>query len=352
MQINGIQFLRFVAVFLVLGSHAVLEMWRRLGNDGSYHFWHEYGGSGVDLFFVISGFVITISTVKAAGSGGAAAAWLFCKRRIIRIVPMYWLYTGLKVALILAIGSKTFEAGLEPGFVLASLLFWPTTNPVGAHLPVLESGWTLSYEMLFYATFAIAIWRRWPPLRFSLAALGVIFVLGQFEGSPLFLTFFARSLLFEFLLGGLIARLWVRRIAMPAPLPPLMLAAAVLLLFVVPMPAGADRLLAVGLPCALLVASAVWLERYDWISRGAAHFKLLGDASYSIYLSHGLLMPPIVIVLLKMGVQHKALVFGAAVGGSLLIGCVLYLWLEKPLTDMLNRRYSAAKGAKAAGTAA
>lgn len=352
MQINGIQFLRFVAVFLVLGSHAVLEMWRRLGDDGSYHFWHNNGGSGVDLFFVISGFVITISTIKAAGSGGAAAAWLFCKRRIIRIVPMYWFYTGVKVALILVLGSKAFAGGLAPGFVISSLLFWPTTNPAGYHLPVLESGWTLSYEMLFYASFALAIWRRWPPLRFSLVALGAIFVLGQIDGSPLFLNFFARTLLFEFLLGGLIARLWVRQTPVPALLAPALLALALLMMFVLPLPAGTDRLISVGLPCALLVASAVWLERHPWISRTAAHFKLLGDASYSVYLSHGLVIPPIAMVLIKLGVQDRLVVFCATVFGALAVGCVLYLWLEKPVTDRLNRRFSPAKAPKPAATAA
>lgn len=350
MQINGIQFLRFVAVFLVVASHVVLEIWRRMGNQGDFNFWHTFGGNGVDIFFVISGFVITISTMKSAGQGGAAAAWLFCKRRIIRIVPMYWLYTGAKLALIIGLGSKAFETGLQPGFVISSLLFWPTTNPAGYHLPVLESGWTLSYEMLFYASFALAIWRNWPPLRLSLIALGAIFLVGQLDSSPLFFSFFGRSLLFEFLLGGLIARLWVNQVPMPSWLAPLLLVLALLMLFVIPMPAGIDRLLSVGLPCAMLVFSAVWLERYRAISRCASYFKLLGDASYSIYLSHGLAVPLLVIIANKAGVFNRHAVFAFGVGGALLIGTLLYLWLEKPVTDWLNRRYNGRRPAKAVPT--
>jgi exopolysaccharide production protein ExoZ len=352
MQINGIQFLRFIAVFLVVGSHIVLEMWRRIGSAGGFTFWHDYGGIGVDIFFVISGFVITISTIKVSQQGGAAQAWLFCKRRIIRIVPMYWFYTAIKVALIVGIGSKAFAAGLEPGFVASSLLFWPTTNPAGVHLPVLESGWTLSYEMLFYASFALAIWRNWPPLRFSALALGAIFLLGQHAGAPLWLSFFGRTLLFEFLLGGVIAHLWVRKVPLHAAVAPAMLAIAVAMLFYVRYPDGTDRLLSVGLPSALLVASAVWLERYAVVSKAAGYFKLLGDASYSIYLSHGLIVPLVTIAILKAGVRDLLPVFCVAMAVALAIGCGLYLWLEQPVTRWLNSRFSAGKTTKPVTTPA
>jgi peptidoglycan/LPS O-acetylase OafA/YrhL len=342
MQINGIQFLRFIAVLLVVGSHVVLEIWRRMGDHGDFHYLHVAGGHGVDIFFVISGFVITISTLKMVGNGGAAAAWLFCKRRLIRIVPMYWLYTGLKAVLVIAVGSKAFSAGLAPGYLVSSLLFWPTTNPNGNHLPLLESGWTLSYEMLFYASFAVAIWRNWAPLRFSLLALGIVFLLGQIDDMPLALSFFGRTLLFEFLLGGMIARLWVRQVPVHQAVAPLLLLAASLLLFVFPMQ-HVDRLIGEGLPAAMLVASAVWLDRYAGVRRFAGYFKLLGDASYSIYLSHGLLVPVLVIVAQKVGIHNRVAVFLVGVAGALALGCVLYLCLEKPVTDWLNRRYTARK---------
>ena len=352
MQINGIQFLRFIAVFLVVGSHIVLEMWRRAGGAGGFTFWHDYGGMGVDIFFVISGFVITISTIKVSREGGAAQAWLFCKRRIIRIVPMYWLYSAVKIALIVGIGSKAFASGLEPGFVISSLLFWPTTNPAGVHLPVLESGWTLSYEMLFYASFALAIWRNWPPLRFSAIALGAIFLLGRLDGAPLWLGFFGRTLLFEFLLGGIIAHLWVRKVPLHPLVAPAMLAIAVAMMFFIRFPDGTDRLLSVGVASALLVASAVWLERYAVVSKAASYFKLLGDASYSIYLSHGLIVPLVTILVLKAGVRDLLTLFCVAMAAALGGGCLLYRWLEQPVTNWLNVRFSAGKTVKPVSTPA
>lgn len=343
LQITGIQFLRFIAVFLVVGTHAVQEVWRRIGSDSRFDFLHAVGGDGVDIFFVISGFVITISTIKAAEIGGASAAWLFCKRRIIRIVPMYWFYTAVKALLIVSVGSKAFSGGVSPGFLLSSLFFLPTINPAGEQLPLLESGWTLSYEMLFYASFALAVlWRR-PPLRFSLILLGAVFLAGYFLNGIPFLHFFSRSILFEFLLGGMIARLWVRQVTLPAFLPPAMFIIAVLCLFVIPMPSGGDRLLKVGLPCVLLVMSMVWLERYYWISRLAGYFKLLGDASYSIYLSHGLVIPACVILAMKMNLHQTFLIFGFAVVGAMVFGSVLYLLLEKPCTDWLNRKFTGKK---------
>ncbi|NYE62153.1 peptidoglycan/LPS O-acetylase OafA/YrhL [Duganella sp. 1224] len=350
-QLNGIQLLRFVAVFLVLASHIVLEIWRRYADDGRYHFWHEFGPMGVDIFFVISGFVITISTLKLE-PGGAAAAWLFCKRRLIRIVPMYWFYTGLKAALIVGVGSRAFPAGLDPRFLLESLLFFPVVNPAGQRLPVLESGWTLSFEMLFYAAFALALWRRLPPLRFSLVLLGGLLFVSQFLRDYLWFDFFGRSLLLEFLLGGLIARLWVRGLTLPPALPPLLLLVSLVWLFWPAKPDGLDRLLTVGLPSALLVMSMVWLERHALVARVCARFKLLGDASYSVYLSHGLLVPAMFMVLQKAGVQNTAVVFALTLAGALALGCVLYLALEQPLTARLNRRWGAAGPATPAAAAA
>lgn len=348
MQIYSIQFLRFFAVFLVLGSHIVLEIWHRYANDGRYQFWHDFGGVGVDIFFVISGVVITLSTIKALKSPGPAQAWLFCKRRIIRIVPMYWFYSSLKAVMIVALGSNAFKAGLDPVFFLKSIFFFPVINPAGQRLPVLESGWTLSFEMLFYASFALALLVKRPPLRLSLVLLGILYLVCRAFPEVLFCEFFGRSLLFEFLLGGAIAHLWLRRTVLHPVLPPLLVAVGLGVMFMPGKPAELDRLFSVGVPAAMLVMGAMWLERYALVSQLSARFKLLGDASYAIYLSHGLIVPVIVIVLQKLRVQDTVLVFVVTMLVSLVLGCLAYLWLEQPLTNWLNRRFGAGKAAPAA----
>lgn len=337
MQLANIQFLRFIAVFLVLASHTVVEIWGRLGLDGQFGYWHQVGGAGVDIFFVISGFVITLSTQKAAAVGGADAGWLFLLRRVIRIVPLYWIYTGVKAMAIVIVGSKAFHSTIDPAYLLKSILFVPVANPSGFVLPLLESGWTLNYEMFFYLAFGLAIWVRKPPLRFSLTLMSLVFALGVVFYDHVIIGFYGRSLLFEFLCGGLIARLWTWPRQLPAYVAPVLLLFATLTLFVIPaMPI--DRFFAVGLPAAALVMAMAWLERYRAISHITAHFKLFGDASYTIYLSHGLTMPVFISLAQKAGLHSMATIFTFTIGAVFAVGCVLYLAGERPLTAWLNRQ--------------
>ncbi len=101
------------------------------------------GAAGVDVFFVISGFVMVVSSAKLYGTPGA---WrTFLTRRILRIVPLYWLVT-LLVAWLLR-GYFTWDE------ILRSLLFVPVRT-LGSPSPILSPGWTLVLEMYFYAIFA------------------------------------------------------------------------------------------------------------------------------------------------------------------------------------------------------
>ncbi|WP_161046979.1 acyltransferase family protein [Duganella margarita] len=337
MQLNTIQFLRFVAVLLVVTSHTVVEVWRRLGFAGEFGYWHQVGGAGVDIFFVISGFVITLSTMRAAAAGGADASWHFLLRRIIRIVPLYWVYTAVKAMVVVLVGSRAFHSTIAPDYFLKSIFFIPAVNPAGQVLPLLESGWTLSYEMLFYLSFALAIWVRKPPLRFCLVLMSLVFALGVVFADQVVIGFFGRTLLFEFLCGGLIARLWTWRPPLPAYLAPALVVFAVAALFVFPA-VPVDRLFAVGLPAAALVMGMAWLERYRAISRLSGHFKLFGDASYTIYLSHGLSMPVFIMLAQKAGMHSMAIIFTFTVVAVFALGGLLYVAGERPLTAWLNRQ--------------
>ena len=135
----SIQALRVIAAFMVLAFHVSLEV-AKLTPAAVL----TPGSAGVDLFFVISGFVMLYSSERLFGRPWASAQ--FFKRRLVRIVPLYWLATTALVLLVAPFaGTKA---------VIASLLFWP--YPAGG-APLLNVGWTLNIEMFFYLVFAAAL---------------------------------------------------------------------------------------------------------------------------------------------------------------------------------------------------
>jgi exopolysaccharide production protein ExoZ len=124
--------------------------------------------SGVDVFFVISGSVMVITTHETWEKPGT---WLpFLWRRMVRIVPLYWLLTLLVVSL-----SRS-PAGTW--HVVASFLFIPAWNSSHYPLPVLPMGWTLQYEMFFYSLFSLALGLRIRPVYWLSGILAVGSVVG------------------------------------------------------------------------------------------------------------------------------------------------------------------------------
>src|SRR5215467_252489 len=147
-RIGGIQVLRALAAVLVTICHAQAEI-AKIGGLASA--WPpaalaNLAGFGVDLFFVISGFIMVYSTDQLFGT--AHGPMEFLKRRLLRIVPLYWIVTSLYLALTLLIPE--FAKGYPAGFLIASYLFIPAARPDGVIEPLVGQGWTLNYEMLFY----------------------------------------------------------------------------------------------------------------------------------------------------------------------------------------------------------
>src|SRR5690242_14133524 len=130
----GIQALRAVAALLVVAYHAVEQWTAHRPGYGSGEYWPN-GSAGVDIFFVISGLVMTISVKRNAGR--AHPAWTFAKDRIIRIVPLYWLVTTLKIAAVLALPRLVTRTSLDPLYVAGSYALLPLYDGNGPVHPVL-----------------------------------------------------------------------------------------------------------------------------------------------------------------------------------------------------------------------
>ena len=149
-DVKSIHYLRGLAALLVVFHHGVLQFPGL--RDRYAHF--EFGQAGVDIFFVISGFVIYLASIEGRIRPGE-----FVKRRIVRIVPLYWVATLALVAAAVCAPQLFATTVVTPQNVGQSLLFIPSYSAAFPDQiwPVLVPGWSLNYEMFFYGLFALGL---------------------------------------------------------------------------------------------------------------------------------------------------------------------------------------------------
>ena len=274
----GVQALRAVAALFVVGYHATLVPFEA-GTPLAGGVW-SHGACGVDIFFVISGFVMAVTAPGLAGRADAGRVFLW--RRIVRVVPLYWLFTTAAWA------WQGFGPGPGTGgawHVAASYLFIPSFDRAHVPVPLLQVGWTLNFEMMFYLLFAAALALEASPLRFLPPVLGTLAAVGWREHPawPAW-TALASPLVLEFLFGVVIAWL-ARRERLPGGwFGALLLAVGFAAVCLLPMARGA-RVVYWGLPAAAIMAGVVGLE--DAVGRRLPRWLLeAGNASYAVYLVH------------------------------------------------------------------
>lgn len=310
----GVQYLRALAALAVV----------------VYHFQEHMGlawqgwAAGVDVFFVISGFIIWQTTQ-------GRTSWTWWKARFWRIVPLYWLATTAMLVIVLA-----RQDAVDWDHVLRSYLFIPTVNERGVMLPLLEPGWTLNYEMLFYTVMALAMLLKGQTARLvgiGAALVGLIALrpFASEDGPALFRL--TSPILLEFLAGVALAVVlpylkWRGLLGVAG------LVAAVLFALLVS-PSFDQRTISLGVPAALIVGAVVCLE--GWMPR-IGTLKLLGDASYSLYLVHLLVAVPVLWLFAGVGKGWPlfVLLVGCAVAG----GVACYRWIERPLMGATSREGS------------
>jgi peptidoglycan/LPS O-acetylase OafA/YrhL len=314
----SVQALRALAAWVVVCHHFMQIFFDFHASGPIGQFFVSRGAVGVDIFFVISGLVIYLSTQNTDMPAGR-----FMVNRIIRIVPAYWLYTAV-MGLVLV-----FAAPLLPHQVISwqnfllSLLFIPSENPGGYGLyPTLNVGWTLNYEMLFYLLFSLVFLfqQRHRPLIVAAALFAVSEVLAR---SGLISRFYGNDIIYEFLLGMGIGMLYRRGwIKEGVWLPLLGIAAALVIIYHLP---PSERLLNWGMPSALIVLSCIALE--PWF-RGNRLIKTLGDCSYSVYLLHVLVLYGGWLASQRFGLNPYG-VFAACIPVIGLGAWLSYEWIEK-----------------------
>jgi peptidoglycan/LPS O-acetylase OafA/YrhL len=345
----SVQLLRAVAVTFVVVFHQLKALADRVPDASVASF---DGGYGVDIFFPISGFVMLL-TARAAIENGEG--WLsFARRRVIRIVPLYWFFSGIKLAAFLLTPALAVHAfRLDAWYVAASFLFLPVANGDGELMPVLPVGWTLDFEMLFYAIVAVSIYLAANTRSFA-AVILVPLALASFflpADAPALLHF-ADSIVIEFLYGTIVAEMALRGRSLPIPVVPIALAIGLVVPFLDWESIRSDgylsqvRFLYWGVPGALLLWAAVSLERRIDFARWTVPL-VAGDASYVTYLSHGFLTALIATILVKLSLFSAIGSAGSAIMAVVActgLGIAIHLTVEKPMLSYLSRVTRAARG--------
>ncbi|MCR5880886.1 acyltransferase [Phenylobacterium sp. J367] len=324
-EVRSIQYLRGFAAFGVLIYHAAE---RAGGHFGT-------GAAGVDVFFVISGFIMWVVTCGKPPSPGQ-----FLIRRVQRIVPLYWGLTLLVVGVALAAPWIFPAMQVTAEAVVKSLFFVPYRDHTGLIAPLVIPGWTLNYEMFFYVLFAFGLMapvrlRAWL-VSAALVALVAIRPLGDVT-NPVWATY-TNPLLLEFGAGIWLGKAWAED-RLPGVRAGWALVFAGLIGFAVAGFSGIDveraRFLIWGLPALALVAGAVAIERNGTVPR-LKPLQALGDASYSLYLVHGLAISAVVRLLDMAGLASPALILAGGLIAGVVAGLITYHLVEKPLMGLFK----------------
>ncbi|MGE5722892.1 MAG: acyltransferase family protein [Sphingomonadales bacterium] len=337
-KLDSVQMLRGLGAILVVGIH--LNNWlyaqeRAIGPSHIAYFanWHQFGAIGVDIFFVISGFVIALTMGRYQGRPGT-----FIVQRFLRIAPLAYIFSGLWMLRLHLIGGSVPLPGVLSTIELAPVL------PSYA-LPTLDVLWTLSFEFTFYLLVcAVLLLRKGPMTLFFLTLLLAPIGLVHSFGYPL-LRFSTHPMLLEFALGMAAYLLWRDNLLnRPLRIASGVIGAAALLaqaLFgsgIAANPALAisgetalARVLQWALPSFLILNFLVaWQPRAGIAQRIAVK---IGDASYSIYVVH-LFVISMLIHRIPLPPDGRWLTLFVLV---LVAGVAVYQFVEKPLASLAAR---------------
>jgi len=364
-ELASLQIGRAVASILVVVFHVTVYVDLHLG----YVFLGKiflFGYAGVDFFFVLSGFVITYAYADSLGQAEKTRAYFL--RRVARIYPLLWVLSLIKLASFWALPSLANENKQQLFAIVGSFTLFPLPTP--EVYTIIGSAWTLTHEMLFYLIFGLGIrWgRRWLVGALTLWAAAIIVFYGSSVVWHDLLTtvpYLLKFLLLDRNLGfglGVLAAFACRAYQHHRPLakgtPPLWAwgalgggglwfsAAGV---WVAQTGITTDNLVWLfSLPSVGIIFGSAILEIHlrstpnatsgwvNWLGRGAV---FLGEASYSIYLAHFMLVDLIFLSLKFLGLSATLFFWGTTLlllSGAIGGGCLLYWFGERPLTNLVR----------------
>ncbi|NIJ55308.1 acyltransferase family protein [Dyadobacter arcticus] len=337
-MLNSIQILRAIAALLVVFAHFEFVK-------------PAVGGFGVDIFFVISGFIMAYIVDKNPDA--------FLYRRLVRIVPIYWFMTLLTVVLFLFKPTWFRNVIINSYAVIKSLLFIPYR--IEGSGPILSLGWTLNYEMFFYVVIALCIGFFGSKKGMTICLLFLplfVLVFNIFPPTSYVLAFYSGSIVLEFVIGSLLFYYWKQeKNALPTSVKNLGIVLGVLSFgYLIIADHLYDprvyRFLVFGIP-ALCVTNMFLIleEKVNPKNKVHALAILLGDASYAMYLVHPFVIYAFIRLVFKRfqveGVAFELTELIVTLIVVCLVSIAIHKWFEKPvmkkLKQLLDRRFDSKK---------
>ncbi|MBD2677970.1 MULTISPECIES: acyltransferase [Nostoc] len=349
-KLNLLQVYRGIAAILVVLSHGDRILGRELNQNTFLQIFH-FGWIGVDFFFVLSGFIIFY--IHQYDIGKPSKLKSFITKRFIRIYPLYWIVLASKILASTFTNYKDTISQTGAGEVIKAFLLLPQDRAI-LNTNFIGVSWTLSYEIFFYCLFAALIFFNTKICRAIIIAWIAGVILNLFSllpiGNNFILTFIFDEHNLEFVLGCVVAYT-VSRSKIKFKNSLIYVSIFMLVLSIINTKygefdvSGIPSLISYGIPFTLLILGSVYLEMSNKINIPLI-LIYLGDASYSIYLTHGFFLSNISKILdvlaRKSEVLYTIISFNIIVFLTVVIavamGCLIHTYVEKPLFINLRNK--------------
>jgi exopolysaccharide production protein ExoZ len=339
--INSIQFLRGFAALAVVIHHTGGYVKRYYEPHLLLGDYFSIGFAGVDLFFVISGFIIHFTSKNYLNNPSKLKDYL--SKRFVRVYPIYWIVTTLLFTLGWLITNVLHKNVFSIGYPHTLVAYLQTYSLFPLHFAINPVTWTLSYEIFFYVIFALLIIsKRLIIIPFSILIVSFYNIFITQSGSELtYFNFIFSGYNFEFVLGCLIFQFYEKvQLSKALSLILLSIAIGIILYFgyAVSDVDSYQRVLTFGFPSGIILLTLLNLEKEGVISFPKV-FIILGDSSYALYLIHFpmmLLMNKIPQMLGYKFTVNQEISYSYLIIISIVITSFgVHKWIEKPIAKFI-----------------
>jgi peptidoglycan/LPS O-acetylase OafA/YrhL len=323
----SIQYLRALAAIMVVLAHTSKKLDVNSYNPLSGYHIGEYG---VDLFFIISGFIMCLTVDNKSQSFSR-----FMVARFIRILPLYWLLTTAALVIYIVAPSLVNSSGGYTS-ILSSYFLLPN-----GYKFLIQNGWTLSYEFFFYFIFSVFLFSPNQKLLVSITIILLVIARILVNEGIAILGFITSPLLLEFVFGIVAYKLIINVKIKPTLSYLGIVTGLVVLIFVNelgPYVNYLDRTLYAGVPMLLIFIGCVSLEekmpKISWLFG-------IGMSSYSMYLLHPFALSGVTVVFKLLGIEDiSGLYMSSMIVVSIVSGYLCYVFIELKIDNKIKRNKS------------
>lgn len=327
-MIYSIQYMRAIAALMVVIHHAAIKSYQN-GTDLLFGF--QFGSAGVDLFFIISGFIMCYTV-----DGREFKIGKFLLARVKRIIPLYWFMTTLALLVFVFIPEKVNSSGGQTSILDSYFLL-----PLGSKF-LIQNGWTLSYEFYFYFLFgcSLMLFRAFWVIPIVLLAACFPSFLFHFERN--IFVFLFDTILLEFAMGVVCYMLY-SRLKSTYSLGLFFFSLSLLSFYLLYFEFHIEpRVIHFGLPCMFFFLGMLCFESYFFRIQSSVLSRLfgrIGESSYSLYLVHPFALVACTIFFSKFMniIKYESIYILCMLFASVVAGFLSYHFVEKNFSILINK---------------